>query len=293
MPRDDARLVVAAIVKDNARTLGRLFSKLEGLRAELGELAFVVYENNSTDRSKSVLRGLALEIPSFTVVSEDIPAPRLAEIATVRRVDGSLCRIQVIAYARERLREAVLRERGDFDCALVIDADAAWFSVRGLARNVDRVSSGLCDSVCVNGMNKWLVYRDAYAYRDLEHPYGPEFLGDYWWDKVVARIQRRLRGEELLPVYSAFGGAAVYSMEAFRAGRYSAIPDPEFAAAQGKLDVSGARQDECLAASPRPIPNTNYLEPIVCEHVPFHYSMREAGFGRICVDPRWRMLFLD
>ena len=281
------------VAKDCARTVGRTIVRLARLRDRLGGLAFVVYENDSKDGTRAILERWSREVPDFRLISEELGPERLAEIATVRRIDGRPCRIQVLAYARERARETAIGEFGDFDCVLAIDADSLWFSASGVLRNAMRAASGELDCVSVNGMNKWLAYRDAYAFRNAEHPFGPEYLGEYWRAKVVPRIQKPMLGSALRPVYSAFGGAAIYSMAAFREGEYGALAGPEFADEQRRLDASRARPDEVGAASPIPVANTNFLAPVVCEHVCFHYSMRRAGFGRMFIDPSWRMLFPD
>jgi hypothetical protein len=293
MQRIDKRLVATAIVKDNAKTVGRVFRKLAALRGFFADLAFVVYENNSTDGTKAILQRLSREIPEFTLFSEDLSPERQAEVAAARHVNGKPCRIELIAYARERGREIVLRDYGDFDYVLAFDADVACFSNHDIVRNALRLGLGAQDCICANGLNKWLKYRDAFAFRSAKHPFGPEFLGEYWWEKTKRRIQLRLRGSALVPVYSAFGGAAIMTMDAFRAGRYSAIPDDGYMKVQRSLDRGEADDEEMGRASASPIPNSNYTKPIVCEHVPFFYSMRERGFNKVYIDPKWKILFLD
>jgi len=290
MPR---RLAVAVVAKDNAATIGRIFRGIAGLRRDFDEISFAVYENNSSDGTKDVLRRLSRDIPRFSLVSEDLSPERQAEIAKVRHKDGRACRIEILAYARERARSLVLSGFGDCEYVLVVDVDAVLFSFRGILRAAEAIDAGSADCVSANGLTKRLLYRDAFAFRSTEHPIGPEFLGDYWTNVVRKRIQRRLGGGDLVPVYSAFGGAALYSMDAYRAGRYTAIPDAEYIREQRALDFSSANEDELRRASPEPVPNTNFLSPVVCEHVPFCYAMRAKGFGRVFIDPRWRLLFLD
>jgi hypothetical protein len=287
------RLVVIAIVKNNARTLKRAILKLEKLRGFFDRVAFVVYENNSTDGSKEIIQTLSREISAFTYACEDLSALDMSAIATAVHKNGKPCRIELIARARELARALAIRDYGDYDLVLNFDTDAAWFALGDIARNAVQVASGAFDCVCANGITKWLKYRDAFAYRSPKHPYGPELLGEYWWDVTRARIQRRLVGTRRVPVYSAFGGAALYSMEAYKAGRYSAIPGYDYMEVQKSLDTTMSLPDERSRASAVPIANTNYSKPIVCEHVPFHYAMRAKGFGRIAVDPEWRILFLD
>jgi hypothetical protein len=290
MPR---RLAIAVVVKDNARTAARFFRGVAGLSRSFDEISFAVYENNSSDGTKEELQRLTAELPSMRVASEDLSRERQEEIASVRHKDGRPCRIEILAYAREKVRTRVLDELGDHDFVLVADADAALFSFAGIVRAAEAIGEGRADCVTANGLTKRLLYRDAFALRSREHPIGPEFLGDYWREVVRKRVQARLAGRDPLSVYAAFGGAALYSMDAYRAGRYSAIPDEEFCARQRSLDVSEADTEELRRASPVPVASMNYLGPIVCEHTYFCYAMRGRGFGRILVDPRWRILFMD
>jgi len=293
MERLHKRLVVIAVVKDNARTLKRAILKLERLRGFFDQVAFVVYENNSTDGSKEIIEALSKELPAFSYACEDLTAEDQSKIATARHKDGQPCRIEIIARARALAWDMAIRNYGDFDLVLNIDTDALWFSLGDVARNAALLARDGFDCICANGITKWLKYRDAYAFRSSEHPYGPELLGEYWWKVTRARIQRRLVGNHLFPVFSAFGGAALYSMEAYRAGKYGAIPDSRYMDMQRSLDVTMAMPDERSMASSTPVANTDYSKPIVCEHVPFHYAMRGEGFDRIAVDPAWRVLFRD
>ncbi len=287
------RLVVAIVVKDNARTISKIFRGIAGLKNVFDDIAFAVYENNSTDGTKDVLKRLSSEIEGVRVLSEDLSYEQQRQVASVRHKDGRVCRIEILAYARQRVRELVLEEFGDSNYVLVVDVDAVLFSFKGIERASNMIDAGIADCVTANGLTKRLKYRDAFAFRSLEHPIGPEFLGDYWTNIVRKRIQKRLWGRDPIPVFSAFGGAALYSMDAYRAGRYTALPDEKYLAQHRKLDFSHANADELGKASKYPIANTNFLSPIVCEHVPFCYEMREKGYGRIVVDPRWRLLFID
>lgn len=285
--------MVAAVVKNNAKTASRIFRGIARLRRCFDEINFAIYENNSSDGTKAVLRRLSDKIPGMMIESEDLSLEQQKGIASVRHRDGSVCRIEILAYARDRARTIALKNFGYCEYVLLVDADAIVFSFRGIERARMIIDGGIADCVTANGLTKRLLYRDAFAFRSPEHPIGPEFLGDYWTNTVRRRIQKRLSGHDPVSVLSAFGGAALFRMDAYKAGRYTAIPDERYLAQHRKLDFSRANEDERRRASEHPVPNTNFLAPIICEHVPFCYEMRERGFGRIVIDPRWRILFLD
>jgi hypothetical protein len=169
------RLVVAIVVKDNARTISKIFRGIAGLKNVFDDIAFAVYENNYTDGTKDVLKRLSSEIEGVRVLSEDLSYEQQRQVASVRHKDGRVCRIEILAYARQRVRELVLEEFGDSNYVLVVDVDAVLFSFKGIERASNMIDAGIADCVTANGLTKRLKYRDAFAFRSLEHPIGPSF----------------------------------------------------------------------------------------------------------------------
>lgn len=288
-----AQIVIAGIVKDNGKTLKRNIERLYKLDLHFEKVQFVFFENNSTDDTKEILDFYKNKDSNFFVLNEDLPLEKQYEIARARHRNGQPCRLEIIAYARNKVASFIKETCVDYDAVLLVDMDTLLISAKQTKKAIHRVLRDGFDCVSANGLTKRGTYRDAFAFRSKNFPFGPEFLGDYWWKYTVKKIQKIYVSPKLIPVYSAFGGAAVYKMSAFIASEYTALPSKDFFNEHKKLDFTFAQKKERERASSEPIANSNYTKPVVCEHVPFHYKMRSQGFNNFVIDTSWRLLFKD
>ena len=289
----DIKLLVIGITKNGGFMLKHNLKKLLKLRKKFMQLDFCFYENNSTDGTTEFLENLSKKYNGISVLSEKIDSNQCAKICRTKTTDGKLCRIELITYARNKLLEFIKPIAKNYDFILNIDMDILIQNVNDIIKTFERFKNESFDCVSGCGMTKWLKYRDAYAFRSKEFPYGPEFLGDYWWNTTVHQIQKRYPKDLIIPVFSAFGGAAIYKTDAYLSSSYNCYCDDEFLQRHEKIDKSNASIDQKKNCSSKPIANTNYTEPIICEHVPFHYQMREKGFNKIFIDTSWKFIFKD
>lgn len=284
-------LVVISTVKNIGSALKHNVKKLAKIEKYFEQFSILVFENNSTDSTKKVLSELKQKYSFFNYISNDFSDTEIKQIATAQHKSGTPCRIELISYARNILLKKVKDEYAEYQYTLVIDLDLAFFNPYKIVKIIQKYGKTNFDMISANGLTKKLVYRDAFAFRTLIHPLGPEFIDGYWWSNVVYQIQTRLRGKQLLPVLSAFGGAAIYKTKAYISSEYSALPTPQYALIHSNINFSLVNSTELSQAATLPQPNTNYNKPIICEHVPFHYGMIAQGFTNLFIDPTWKILF--
>lgn len=287
------KLLVIGITRNGGFLLKYNIYKLLKLRKFFQNVDFCIYENDSTDGTKEYLTDLTDKIDGFKVLSEQIDEKKCAEIITTKTVDGAPCRIELISYARNRLLDFIKPFANNYDYILNIDLDILVHNTKQIVKTFERFKNISFDCITGCGLTKWLRYRDAYAFRTSEFPFGPEFLNEYWWQVTVHQIQKRYPKNLKLSVFSAFGGAAIYKTEAYLSSEYNCHCNEEFLKNHEKIDKSNADSEQIKHCSLKPVPNTQYLTPIICEHVPFHYRMRENGFDKIFVDTSWRFIFKD
>ncbi len=286
-------LLVVGTVKNAARKLKKNIEAYAKLRRFFTRVEFLLYENNSADGTKDILRQLSLSYPFFHYISEDIPDEQIRNIARAKDPSGRPCRIEIISYARNRLLDRIKERYENFSYILNVDFDAFLFNPADVVKAFEKHRRIDFDCISANGLTKRLRYRDAYAFRNSEFPFGPEFLGEYYWGHTVHQIQKRYPAHMMLSVYSAFGGAALYRTEAYVSSVYSPYPSATFLKIQNTLDISAASPETVKMKSPVPVADTKYDMPIICEHVPFHYGMIEAGYKKQYVNTDWRILFFD
>lgn len=301
------KLIVAGICRNICKEFPKALKRLEELQALLPDTQFIIYENNSDDGTKEVLSTVSGR-EGWLVVSENVPDEVIRGACKGFSYDNKPCRMEVIAWARNKLLAEIgkVAEKEGLYHVLMIDLDI-WDWNPAQVPEVLKIEGW--DALCVNGMAYACNYRDALAFRSHRFPFGPEQLGEYWWKKTSVKIHRQVLRHGLVPVYSAFGGMTVYRWEAIEGLRYSGSIDEEY-----HKDVL-ARSNEPLGLATRfdlwkarrklqrerevngsdlfgdgsiYLNNSGYDHPVVCEHVPFHAAMRNRGAGRIFICTQWK-----
>ena len=134
-------------------------------------------------------------------------------------------------------------------------------------------------------------------------PFGPEIIGDVWWDDLFCNSFALKESEEWIPVYAAFGGLSIFKTEAILPFSYSGIVSEnlkkfyeeifsllplENPHRQHYLKQRGLSLDREKAPirfqfnSNSPRFNTiKYPLITCCEHVNLFASMRLKGFDKI------------
>lgn len=296
-------ILVIGITKDGGKLLEHNIKKLLKLRKYAKTVDFLIYENNSAKQTKDILKNLKEKITGFDFISEDLTAEQIDSICKTKTENGKPCRIELITYARNMLQAEAKKRvftQNTSDCEkyqyiLNIDLDVLIFNPLDCLKSLLRFSNTDFDCITGYGMTKWLRYRDAYAFRNVEFPFGPEFMPKFWWEKTWHQIQQRNPKKLKIPVYSAFGGAALYKSTVYFSSIYNCHPqNEEFLKIHNKLlKKSNPSSEQLKNASETPQANTEYTKPIICEHVPFHYKLIDLGFDKIFVDTSWRFIFKD
>jgi len=217
---------------------------LDELAARFRSAKFYCFENDSADQTIAVLDEFATTRPWVTV-----------EHATLDRPDYrgfEEPRTYALAEYRNRCRQWVERNAADAQYVVVLDMDPhGGFSVDGVINSVGwlrdfsgRVQRPL-EPGCMASYSLFVskteeggisvAHYDSYAARLSWWADRRERVGNIWFHALLPPA-----GGDPIPMYSAFGGLAVYRAEAFRRCVY------------GGGD---------------------------CEHVIAHKAMRRAGYG--------------
>ena len=237
------RVVVTGLARNLGSILPTTIRRLERLCRLFADYRVVVYENDSTDNTKLLLRKWALDDRRVRAVSEDRNDP-------VNPGTRCLKRVERMALYRQRCQETILDDHRQFDAVIVVDLDilGGW-SEDGIANSFGQRH---WDFIGANG----LIYRrdghrintlrqyDTWAFRvgDDCKPFSTAVAGGF-----LFRC-----GEPLVPVASCFGGLGIYTMAAYRQGRY------------GGTDL---------------------------EHATFHRSLIAAGHDRLFLNPSQLVIY--
>ncbi len=228
-----------------------LESQVETLRAsfeDFKKVSFFLVESDSADGSLESLRELATRIPNFQYLS----------LGNLRQSIPD--RIERIAHCRNAYLDYVRTTSEKLDYVVVADLD-------GVNNLLTREKVATCwkfDGWSACTANQTGPYYDIYALRapgwsemdcwnEARSLYASGMNPVKSWVKAIRDKQRIiLESEDWIEVTSAFGGLAIYKIEAFLEGNYRTFSDDE-------LNVS--------------------------EHVPFNLKLTETGH-RIFINPK-------
>jgi|688.fasta_scaffold165271_2 glycosyltransferase involved in cell wall biosynthesis len=197
------------------------------------ELRLYIVENNSTDGTRDIIRKLALSDPRVVpLLLDDID--KLIPFREAR-----------IAYCREQLLNTICT---DIHKSLYIPVDldlrlADLFCASSFRSSCELVYSGQCTAIFPTSFPN---YYDVHALRAAnwcsnscwKHVQlfnkGSQLsfvLACYWYISRRQKSARSLLAKNLLPVFSAFGGAGIYSLDEVRRvhARYQSpsLADPD------------------------------------------------------------------
>lgn len=289
------KVLICGVCKDVEFALNNAIQNIELLAINFDECTIIIYENNSSDNTASILSKWSKNNQKVIFLSETLSKVQLPQSRTER-----------IARARNKvLSVAKAPEYADFDYLIMVDLDftGPW-PIEEILNTLDFPMDWDC--ISANGTRNG-NYWDRYAFRNQSYPFGPELLGESWWEDLK-HSWFALNEDDLLPVYSAFGGLAIYKYKSIIQFSYSGIATEELKKYYEKiiftlpltnpglkkyLNFIKMPNADTLSSIPikfitnSPIDHApNYQIPTCCEHVTLHAKMTLSGYGKFFVNPR-------
>ncbi len=260
-----SRLIICGIVRDCAAGLRRNRPCIDALTQIAKEAKVILFENDSKDATKQLLTEWMQT--NDAVYASMTDTARQATIPTAQEVNGnpffSHKRISKMARYRQQYVDYIVEHQLQADYVLVVDLDVGHISLDGvlssfaLAHEWDMVSAnGVIYSPSAFFRRR---FNDTYAlveWGEEEQPQTEESIRakQYRWAHLD-------KGMPMQPVYSAFGGLAIYTFEAWQGCRYEVLPN-----------------------------NDNRVE-VRCEHYALCRQMHEKGYGRHYVNPAMKVTY--
>ena len=291
-------IVFGTVAKNIEGSIFQLIQFLSELVKALPDARVFIYENNSTDRTREFFPILKSLIPNIYIESETFTNEELLQRCIARSCENTPCRMELIAYARNKLLTAI-QAHGygrDEDLVVMFDCDMVSIPTEPLLERLRAFPEDV-DVLFANGLARnGQTYYDMYALRYGNNPFGPELLGNTFWESMP-----QICIKQSIPVISAFGGLAIYRGYCLKHSRYSAIPTQALdtiykqlikqtgftpskethknGAAMG-IYLFGQGPDDILYLN-----NSGYNFPVICEHSALHADMMTRGYGRFRIDP--------
>ena len=306
MKKINNNVLICGIVKNCVKKITNNIK----LAIQTGELfnnyKIIIYENNSNDGTKELLQKYShnkIQNTNINIISEDIDYETIrknSKIWSYIQVTGSdhPCRIEQICNARNKIIDEINKtEYQNFNYIIWIDLDSNGWSLEGIVDSFNKKNQW--DIIYANGIEKNKTYYDVYALRGLNTYLGPEILGEHFW-KNIKYIQ--LNSNQLIPVYSAFGGIGIFKKNIYKKYRYDFIINDNVKYFYRKF-LNETKVDnninEIIKRSDNTFPygfidetnsnifwksNSGYNNVVVCEHVCLNLELYNNGY-KIYINP--------
>lgn len=266
MKNNNKSIIICSIVRNAEKGLRINIPVIKKLCSYFNDYKVFVYENDSTDSTKQLLKEWASHDSQHVIVSlnDNDHTATIPSQKDTGKVNPffSARRIEKMTRLRNQYMIFVEQQGWEADYMMVVDLDVAWLSLDGILDSLN--SEREWDAVAAFGYslspNLHKRYHDTYALTEYgdEEPQTMEKIHSY------ASKYGRMKGtKEWIKVYSAFGGLAIYRFKAVKGLKYQTL----------------ANDDEKVE--------------VHCEHYSIYKQMRECGYDKVYINPQMEIKYQD
>lgn len=229
---EEATLILCSIVRNAERGLKNNIPVINSLCKQCKDYRIVVYENDSMDHTKSILREWSSrDKERIHVLLNDTDSS--STIPSAKEVKGNpfFCkeRIYKMAQLRNQYMDYIEEKKWEADYLIVVDLDVAQLNLKSILTSFSPEHKW--DAVTAFGYSTSprlkRRYHDTYALTEYKDENSPQTeskikkLSDEYGKYCTGQPDKWIR------VFSAFGGLAIYRFEAIKGLRYHALKNQD------------------------------------------------------------------
>ncbi len=288
------KVLICGICKDVEPYLQNMISSIENLSKHFKDYRVIIYENNSKDGTKEILKTWSKKNKNVLTICEDLTEAEFSTFCKTKQ-KGGFHRIERITHARNIvLKEAYKSKYDDYKYLIMADLDfcVPW-STKEILSSFD--SQEPWEAITANGLRENMSYYDKLALRSSKWPIGPEIGGRFFW-KYAKASSFKFKGNKLIPVMSAFGGLGIYKLNTIRNIYYECYPNKELQAYYKDLFnipfhlqhpmVQGILKAQGISSGKKFLKSEQFYNFVTCEHVNFHAKLQKTRGARIYINPK-------
>ena len=262
----DRTIIICGIVRNAERGLKRNIPEIKRLCQMSKGYKVFVYENDSTDMTKKLLKEWHDSDPAnvFVSLNDTSAQPTIPSVSDVPSINPfySQKRIDKMAKLRNAYMQFVDDMGWSADYFVVVDLDVARISADNIMSSFVRED---WDAVTAFGYSTSPKlkrrYHDTYALTELGDEENPQTE-----EKIIRNSEKYANlndGDPWVRVFSAFGGLAIYRFESIKGVRYEALE------------------------------NNDPRVQVKCEHYSIYYQMKRRGFDRVYINPAMSLKYQE
>jgi len=255
-------VAICSIVRDCGSKIKSNIPIIEQLRANFKSSIVIIFENDSKDNTKQVLKEWSEKSSNVIIECNDFATKTIPD-STPNGANKyySHPRISKMVEYRNRYLNKLEETNFNPDFVIVVDLDVSKIYLEGILQSFEIAEQW--DVICANGVSTSPKfkrrYHDTFALVELGKENTPQTE-----ESIINNSNRwnfMENGQPLIPVYSAYGGLSIYKYDAIKNLRY------------------------------RVINNKDSRVEVRCEHFSFCHDIREKGFNRIFINPGLRIKY--
>lgn len=306
-----SNIIICGVVKNVEHCIQHNINLAKELGKKCNSYKIIIYENNSSDNTKNILNSYVNDTDCKIIMEniDDKIIKQNSKIWAYTKITGSdhPCRIEQISNARNKLIDEINKdEYSQYDIVVVVDLDSRNWDINGILESIEIIKKNKNTVLYANSIDYYDYYALRYAHSTGDNLFGPEIIGEYFWNTYKKIMIDPSIKTDLVPVYSAFNGIGVMNKELFKKYKYDCIVNNEvkktyqtiisdhsdtynlskqYIQTECKKFPGGEKDGEIFWKN-----NSGYNMPVICEHVPFNFQLISNDY-KIYINPRmlyWR-----
>jgi len=256
--KDNSSIIICSIVRDAEKGLKQNIPVIKQFIRFFGNYTIIIFENDSRDGTKKVLKEWQSEDPDHIhVYMEDgvfnATIPKSGDVSC--NPFFSEKRIAKMVYLRNQYLDKIDTLCLFADYLMVVDLDVAKLDLNSILSSFE--SKVKWDAVTSFGYSLSprlrSRYHDTYALTELGDEDNPQTENKI--KKLADKYGHLKKSDDWIRVFSAFGGLAIYKYDAIKGIRYQLLENDD----------------------PR--------VQVRCEHFSIYKQMKERGYDNIYINP--------
>lgn len=256
----NTKIVFCGLCINIENTAPKLKKRFEHLGSYFNKYKVVIFENDSIDNTRNILKNISKENNNFDLIEcDDVMDCKYNTLQAKDHGIFSENRMKKMVKYRNKLLNHILKNYSDYDVICMVDYDIAGpININGVAHSFGKYD--IWNSICAYGINGITFtagnsfYYDFIAYKDDKYDINNNIL-----DLIPITLKLSIFtnvGDDLIKVNSAFAGLELIKMDVIKKG------------------INYTPEDN------------NY----VCEHIIFHNNMIKNNFKNIYINPNMIIL---
>jgi hypothetical protein len=220
----NSKVVFGALTRNSFIKIKKNLEVIDELGKYFKDYKIVIYENDSIDGTKEILKEIAYNNQNIKIIGSDYNRPQFGPVKSIER-------IKYLSQYRDELKNFICNNYNDYDYVIIFDLDFDQISIDGIFNSFGYLNI-YNDIDCMAGnsyqiSNNIIRNYDCWAFKLNDWEFNSnkiissyqKYPDDYWFQFFIVP-----NGGEIYKVLSAFGGSAIYKMDFYKIGKYSKEP---------------------------------------------------------------------